>query len=231
MRSYQLRFFVMRREVEKTGRKAEVDKNLSPYRRKQREEAYAKGASDAATGRIRFAPTDHVREEMIEIRPVGRARMGDAAEAAFMARACSLNFHVAKPWGNGEPYDVLVAVGRGFWRVQVKCATFYQDYSYRIKGGNKVGCYTKEQIDFLAAHVIPENAWYIVPVEAFEGKNSLNFNPGVRRARGKYEKYREAWCLLVCPPKARGWKDIPVVCRCKKQLPIRCAVCPCRREI
>ncbi len=94
-------------------------------------------------------------------------------------------------------------------------------------GGDAVD-YTKDDIDFIAAHLIQENIWYIVPVEAFGGRARLTLTP---RARGKnkYEKYREAWCLLACEPKARGWKDIPALCRCK-DLPVRCAVCPHRRN-
>jgi hypothetical protein len=44
-----------------------------------------------------------------------------------------------------------------------------------------------------------------------------------------FEKYREAWCLLDCPRKARGWKDVPVLCR-SKQLGVRCAACPMRDQ-
>jgi PD-(D/E)XK endonuclease len=78
------------------------------------------------------------------------SRRGDAAEAEFIARACALNWRIAKPWGNIDPYEVLVGMGYGFCRVQVKCA--YQvrrsEYQTRTSGGGVV--YTKEQIDFLA---------------------------------------------------------------------------------
>ena len=179
-----------------------------------------------------FMEKDFNEEEVdrvIELHAVGspdRSRRGDASEAAFVARACSLDFRVARPWGNIDPYDVLVGMRREFWRVQVKCASYYQGHAYRIKGRSRAKKYTKEEIDFLAAHVVPENVWYIVPVEAFADMSSLHFNPRVPH-RAKYEKYREAWCLLACPEKARGWKDIPVLCRCKA-LPVRCAVCPHR---
>ncbi len=143
-----------------------------------------------------------------------------------MARACSLDFRVAKPWGNIDPYDVLVGMGHTFWRIQVKCASYYHDHSYRVKGEARAGHYTKDEIDFLAAYIVPEDVWYIVPVEAFANVNQLHFNPRVPH-NARYEKYREAWCLLACPPKARGWNDIPVVCRCK-EVSVRCAVCPNR---
>jgi len=181
----------------------------------------------ATGGAVRVG--DETVPEVITIHAVGcpsSGRKGDAVEAAFVARACELDFRVAKPWGNIDPYDVLVGVGRGFWRVQVKRATSQGHGRYQARTGASRGSYTKDNIDFIAAHVVQENVWYIVPVEAFEGRLSVHFNPRGRRDC-KYERYREAWCLLACEPKARGWKDIPVLCRCK-DLPVRCAVCPKR---
>jgi len=153
-------------------------------------------------------------------------RRGEATEAEFIARAAGYNFRIAKPWGDSDYYDVLVGMGSGFWRIQVKRAPHHGRGQYRARTGSSRGRYTKENIDFIAAHAFQDNVWYIVPVEAFEGRASLHFNPRGRR-KSKYEKYREAWCLLGCEPKARGWKDIPVLCRCK-DLPARCAVCPHR---
>ena len=155
-------------------------------------------------------------------------RRGEASEAEFIARAARLDFRVAKPWGESDSYDAIVSVGRAFWRVQVKCATTHiPGRRYVVKGGGNYHNYTKQDIDFLAAHIVPEDIWYIIPVEAFEGKSMLHLCPH-GTGEGKYEKYREAWCLLKCSPEARGWNDIPAVCRCRKELPIRCAVCPGR---
>jgi hypothetical protein len=152
--------------------------------------------------------------------------MGEAVEAAFLARASGFNFDVARPWGECNRYDFLVGTGHGFWRVQVKSTQRYADSRYRVKATGWKSAYTAEQIDFIAAHIVPENLWYIVPVQSFASCKGLHFYPHAGR-KAKYEKYREAWCLLACQPKARGWKDIPVLCRCR-DLPVRCAVCPCR---
>jgi hypothetical protein len=154
-------------------------------------------------------------------------RRGEASEAEFIARAASLLFPVAKPWGESDPYDALTRFARIFWRIQVKCASCYHRGQYLVRARGDTHLYTKDDIDFLAAHIVPENIWYIVPIEAFAGRTMLHFCPhGTGKA--KYEKYREAWCLLACTPKARGWKDIPVLCRAK-DLPVRCAVCPLHR--
>jgi len=181
----------------------------------------------ATGGSVRIV--DNTAPEVITIHAVGRpstSRKGDADEAAFVARACEFDFRVAKPWGNIDPYDLLVGMGRGFWRVQVKRAS-QNKAEYVARAGGGASIYTKDDIDFIAAHLIQEDIWYIVPVEAFQGRTMLTFNPRPR-FKNKYEKYREAWCLLACEPKARGWKDIPVLCRCK-DLPLRCALCPHRK--
>ena len=170
--------------------------------------------------RIWVGPNTDMDEDFITISAVG-SRRGDTAEAEFIARACGLSFRVAKPWGNIDRYDALIGMGRGFWRVQVKCGYLGVNGCYYTGSGRRG--YTKDEIDFVAAYLVALNVWYIVPIEVCEGRPRLYFNPG---GRGKYERYREAWCLLACPPKARGWKDVPVVCRCRGQLPTRCAVCP-----
>jgi hypothetical protein len=56
--------------------------------------------------------------------------------------------------------------------------------------------YDKHEIDFLAAYIVPERLWYIIPVEAFSPTVSLWFFPR-RGSRGRYEKYRRAWRLLT----------------------------------
>ena len=55
--------------------------------------------------------------------------------------------------------------------------------------------YSAEDIDFLVAHVPPEEAWYVIPVEAFAPHLHLWLYPRGEHA-GQYEKYREAWELL-----------------------------------
>src|SRR5271154_2239541 len=69
------------------------------------------------------------KPEAIEIQAVGvpeRKALGEAVEAAFLAKATMLGFPVLKPWGDSRPYDFAVESGRRLWRVQVKCATSHR---------------------------------------------------------------------------------------------------------
>jgi hypothetical protein len=170
--------------------------------------------------------------EVIEIQAVAeptRKRRGEAAEAAFLARATHLGFSVCLPWGDSDRYDSVVTLGHGFLRVQVKSATRYAETRYRVKTAGASGVpYTAAEIDFFVAYIVPEDIWYIIPIQAIGRRKGIRFYPHTRRpSRAQFEKYREAWCLLACDPKARGWKDIPAVCRCK-DLPVRCVACPNR---
>ena len=165
-----------------------------------------------------------------------RKRRGEAAEAAFLAKASGLGFGVAKPWGDSERYDFLLDSGHGhFWRVQVKSTQRYAESRYRVKAAGWKATYTRDEIDFLVAWIIPENLWYVVPIHAFASRENLRFYPhGGRKAL--YEKYREAWCLMACPrsaqiepaqiePDCASPNQALASCRCE-QLSVRCAVCP-----
>lgn len=177
-------------------------------------------------------PASHDNQESITLHAVAeptRKRRGEAAEAAFLARATHLGFSVCLPWGDSDRYDSVVELDRGFLRVQVKSATLYAETRYRVKTTGASGkVYTSKEIDFFVGYIVPENIWYIIPIQAIGRRKNVRFYPTTRRqSRAMFEKYREAWCLLACDPKARGWKDIPALCRCK-DLAVRCAACPNR---
>jgi len=171
------------------------------------------GATVRAANPLRFfimrTPTGIPANESVfkfDIHAVGlttRKRRGEAAEAAFLAKASGLGFGVAKPWGDSERYDFLLDSGHGdFWRVQVKSTQRYAESRYRVKAAGWKATYTRDEIDFLVAWIIPENLWYVVPIHAFASRKNLRFYPhGGRKAL--YEKYREAWCLMACPRSAQ----------------------------
>src|SRR2546426_12834975 len=93
--------------------------------------------------------------DKFDIHPVAlttRKRRGEAAEAAFLAKASGLGFGVAKPWGDSERYDFLLGSGHGdFWRVQVKSTQRYAESRYRVKAAGWRATYTRDEIDFLAS--------------------------------------------------------------------------------
>jgi hypothetical protein len=158
-----------------------------------------------------------------------RKRRGEAAEAAFLARATHLGFTVLIPWGDSNRYDSVVELNHGLLRVQVKSATLYAETRYRVKTTGASGkVYTSKEIDFFVAYIVPENIWYIIPIQAIGQRKGIRFYPHTRRqSRATFEKYREAWCLLDSCSKVRLRKALPARCR-SKHLDHRCALCPQR---
>ena len=85
----------------------------------------------------------------------GTKKKGEAAELAFMLKAVSLGFGVAKPWGDSERYDFILDTGTRLWRVQVKSSSALQNGGYcvnaqRHANGNSIA-YRIGEIDFLIA--------------------------------------------------------------------------------
>jgi hypothetical protein len=130
----------------------------------------------------------------------GCKKRGELAEMAFILKAERLGFEVAKPYGESNRYDFVLRSGQQFQRVQVKSCSHcgrggYLVHSERLRHGHKIP-YTPDEIDFLVVYIVPEDAWFIIPVRAFTPRRIIHvYPPGVPDG-GRYEKYREAWWLL-----------------------------------
>jgi hypothetical protein len=132
-------------------------------------------------------------------------RRGEFVEVAFLHQAVSLGFGAAKPYGDCESYDFILDPRQGenarLWRVQVKSAATMYKGAYRILAAHFTKkrtkeCYTAAQIDFLVAYIVPETAWYVLPVQVFTPRMFLSFFPHNPGSRGRYEHYRDAWNLM-----------------------------------
>jgi hypothetical protein len=80
-----------------------------------------------------------------------------------------LGLPASKPWGDNSRYYFVVDSGERLWRVQVKSTSCLcgNRYAVAAHGSDPTLPYGPEEIDFLVALVIPEDAWYVIPVEAF----------------------------------------------------------------
>jgi len=67
--------------------------------------------------------------------------------------------------------------------------------SNRHSSGNTYG-YTAAEIDVLVGYVVPEDAWYVIPVGAFSPRKSLRLYPHLVEKDELYGEYRDAWQLL-----------------------------------
>jgi hypothetical protein len=127
---------------------------------------------------------------------------GEWVELKFMLRAIELGLHLNKPWGEVMPYDFVIEYHARFVRVQVKSTMFIDrgGYSCTVRGSD--GPYEGDPFDYLAAYILQEDMWYIIPAELVVGQGSIALYPRLKRA--KYEPYKEAWHLLRAGTGAEG---------------------------
>ncbi len=121
-------------------------------------------------------------------------KRGEWAELVFAMRATALHLSLARPWGESSGYDFTVDQGSRIVRVQVKSTIFPEGSGYSCTLKDSRGPYKKNSFDFVAAYVIPENIWYIVPEKKIRGMWSIGLHPELEVS--KYGKYQEAWHLL-----------------------------------
>jgi len=135
-------------------------------------------------------------------------RTGELSEAAFVLKATLMGFLVAKPWGDSELYDFILDNGDRMWRVQLKCTEVVRARGYDVQSthfvpGKGKTAYTAQEIDLLVAHIVPADAWYILPIEACGRSKSFRFYPDIPCKNARWEKYREAWHLLAPRPRIK----------------------------
>jgi hypothetical protein len=133
-----------------------------------------------------------------EPRISNKKKRGEWAEMVFMARAAELGIGVCKPWGDTRSFDFVVGSPGRFLAVQVKCTIFELERGWvcKVRSGNKP--YARGSFDFLAAYIVFEDAWYIIPEEDVQGMENISLHTETNRAN--YEKYREAWHLIDDKP-------------------------------
>jgi hypothetical protein len=124
---------------------------------------------------------------------------GEWGEIRFLGKATEHGFNVAKPWGESSPYDFVVDLGGRFVSVQVK-STMYEVptretrqrsgcFAITLRGGGS-RAYHRFDFHYLAAYVIPQDIWYIIPFALVTSRTTIEVCPG--SPASKYERYREA---------------------------------------
>ncbi len=123
---------------------------------------------------------------------------GEWAELCFMTRAAEHGLCITKPWGEMAHYDFAIEHQGHFVRVQVKSTMYKRQGTYVCNVLANNGPYGANQIDFVAAYVIPADLWYIIPAHAFQRQCHVHLSPHLKTS--KYGRYREAWHLLLVKP-------------------------------
>ena len=123
-------------------------------------------------------------------------QQGDTAELRFMLLNHELGYTVSKPFGDNAKYDLIVDTGNNLERIQVK-STRRKETSSGMDCYNCLVCsgadskqqYSDKDIDYIAIYVIPEDAWYKIPIAEVKGK-TIKLYPHRKSQRNTYERYR-----------------------------------------
>jgi PD-(D/E)XK endonuclease len=120
--------------------------------------------------------------------PAGQKERGEWVELLFMANAARLGLKVARPHGDSARFDVIVEGGGRMYRVQVKSTVFNRNGCYeclcfwsRVSKKRESKPYSEEQIDLVAAYVVPEECVVFDPGERVADEDAV---PAATRAGG-----------------------------------------------
>jgi hypothetical protein len=119
---------------------------------------------------------------------------GEWGESVFMVRAVEHELPVSRPWGDSNSFDFVVGKPGRFVSVQVKSTTVKNGGGYVCSVRQNNAKYARGAFDFLAAYVIPEDVWYIIPAKKLAGRGYVTLCSDSEGAN--FEEYREAWHLL-----------------------------------
>jgi hypothetical protein len=129
-------------------------------------------------------------------------RMGELSELDFLRKAMGMGMIVSKPWGDSYRYDFVCDTGRRLWRAQVRSTeNRFGARGYAVHAsvyvGRKIVGLTAKDIDVLIAYIVSRDIWYVVPVRAFVPRKNLWFYPDGSKKGAMFEKFREAWWLMM----------------------------------
>ncbi len=135
-------------------------------------------------------------------------RKGVTSELWFQAKAYEAGYNVSKPYGEHVPYDFIVEHNGHMSRVQVKsvstesttpnvyCIVTHHGLDGRLN-------YTDREADFVAAHIVPLDIWYIIPIANIAGRKSIRLHPdplfpmlNPNAKTEEYEHFKEAWSIM-----------------------------------
>ncbi|MBZ5645851.1 MAG: hypothetical protein LAN37_01350 [Acidobacteriia bacterium] len=120
-----------------------------------------------------------------------------------MTKATGMGLVVCRPFSDSQAFDFLACTPSGaVLAIQVKsCWRRANHGEYSVVTGPR---YREGAVDFVAVCIVPEEAWYIIPAAVASRNKGLGFYPHIPNSRGRLEKYREAWHLLLRPRRGRS---------------------------
>ena len=134
----------------------------------------------------------------IKIRIKNHKRRGEWAELQFIAAAAKHGLQVFNPWGDSASYDTVIETHGRFIRIQIKSTTSRRpEGCYRCNVHPASGLpYKRGDFDFLAAYVIPEDVWYIIPGKRIVSDKKTAIMLYTTSPTSRWAPYKENWDQL-----------------------------------
>jgi hypothetical protein len=144
--------------------------------------------------------------------------VGEVVESLFFYEGVRRGLTMLRPQGDNAGYDAAADRGPAHPRdrlprlvtVQVRAVIRRcrrqrrKAYRLFVYHRNNTQPLMPDEADILAAYVVPENAWYLIPVREFAPTKQLPLYPHLPDFPGPYERWREAWHLLA-PGRSKDW--------------------------
>ena len=104
--------------------------------------------------------------------------IGNKAEAMYIAEFLKYGIPISIPFGNSEPYDIIIKTKDGFKSVQIKHATYKNGcvvaYPKKFIGYNKKFCVTYEGLcDYIGLWCEEINKFYLLSMEECGHRKTL----------------------------------------------------------
>jgi len=110
---------------------------------------------------------------------VSTKQVGDTSEAMVLAELVTRGYTVSVPFGDNDPYDLIVDIGDELYRVQVKtgwieddCLRFKTASKTTVEGTPCMDDYDTDDIDAFAVRCKNTGSLYWVPVGSAGKKNT-----------------------------------------------------------
>ena len=147
--------------------------------------------------------------------------LGDYAELKFQLLSFKKGFIVSKPYGDNSRYDFIVDFDGILARVQVRATASKGGKGYRfstVYGKNKG--LDKSNIDYLAAYILSEDIWYIIPISIIKNSKTIRINPNSKN--DKFIQYKDRWDFSKSNNRKMGYKKIGKIYEIKNGYQVRC---------
>jgi len=150
----------------------------------------------------RSAPEDRAQKVSGKWKQLPPKLRGELGELDFLRKAMGMGLLVSKPWGDSYRYDFVVDYKGRLSRTQVRSTEYRSGLNgYAVHSsvfvGKKAVPLSAKDIDVLVAYVSSRDIWYVMPVRAFYPRVALCFYPDGSTKGALFEKYREAWWVLM----------------------------------